>query len=170
MKKYVLYAAYGSNMLKERFLAYILGNNYEGRQYKGCTDKTEPQDYGYMYVPYKLYFAKKSSRWNDGGVAFLSCEKNDDANLYAIVRLWKILESQFKEIQEQEGKTWYHKVLHLGEKDGLEIKTFTGCWENQINSPSYEYLNIIKKGIKETTEWDDKMIEDYLKKFIKIPI
>ncbi|MEM4141288.1 MAG: hypothetical protein QXG36_09310 [Nitrososphaeria archaeon] len=63
--------------------------------------------------------------------------------------------------------TWYHKILHLGEKDGLEIKTFTGCWENETNPPSEKYLNCIKKGIKETTSWDDERIKNYINIFLK---
>jgi len=54
----------------------------------------------------------------------------------------------------------------LGEKDGLTIKTFTGCWMNEINLPSEEYLDIIKNGLKETTGWMDQEIENYLHKFI----
>ncbi len=39
---HVIYAAYGSNLLKERFLAYIKGGTFMGIHYEGCRDKTEP--------------------------------------------------------------------------------------------------------------------------------
>ena len=47
----VIYAAYGSNLLKERFLVYIKGGEFEGKNYKGCKDKTDPVNLGWMYVP-----------------------------------------------------------------------------------------------------------------------
>ncbi len=153
-------------VLKERFMAYIKGGMFEEKEYPGCKDKKDPVDLGWMYVPYRLYFAKQSGRWDNGGVAFLTCEKEPDPEYHAIVRLWKITESQFEDIQKQEGG-YYNKILYLGEKDGLPIKTITGCWLNKINPPSERYLNIIKKGLKETTGWDDEKITDYLEKFIR---
>ncbi len=44
--KYLIYAAYGSNMLKERFMVYIKGGEFEGNPYPGSTDKSEPEDLG----------------------------------------------------------------------------------------------------------------------------
>ncbi len=163
---YLIYAAYGSNLLKERFMVYIKGGLYHGKYYEGSKDKTDPQDLGWMYVPHRLYFAKRSSRWGYGGVAFLSCKKEKDTNLYAIVRLWKVSEQQFEDIKKQEGPTWYNVELELGEKDGLIIKTITGCWETEINKPSDDYLNVIKEGLKETTKWSDDKIEEYIRKFL----
>jgi len=54
----------------------------------------------------------------------------------------------------------------LGEKESLEIKTFTGCWMDKINPPSQNYLEVIKKGLKETTGWTNQEIEKYLHKFV----
>jgi len=164
--KYLIYAAYGSNLLKERFMVYIRGGDFEGRPYEGSSDTTEPEDLGWMYVPYRLYFAKKSSRWDNKGVAFLSCEEEKNPEYHAIVRLWKISEKQFEDLRKQEGPSWYNKIMSLGEKNGLKIKTFTGCWENEKQEPSERYLEIIKKGLKETTNWDDQKIEEYIKKFL----
>lgn len=161
---YIIYAAYGSNLLEERFIVYIKGGTYKGRHYKGCTDKTEPVNMGWMYIPHRLYFAKKSSRWENKGVAFISYEVEENKDYHSVVRLWKIKEAQFEEIWEQEGKIWYPKKLELGKKDGLKIFTITGCWENERNQPSEEYLNIIKKGIVETTVWSEIDASEYLKK------
>jgi len=114
-----------------------------------------------------LYFAKNSSRWDNKGVAFITSQKEENTNLHTLVRFWKVTEEQFEEIQEQEGKDWYNRMVDLGEKDGLKILTITGDWLNKINLPSSRYIEIIKKGLKETTKWTDKKIENYLKKFIK---
>jgi len=97
-------------------MVYINGGEYRGETYKGCRDKTEPEEFGWMYVPYRLYFAKKSSRWGNGGVAFLSCKKEFDSKYHTIVRLWKISEEQFEDIHKQEGKSRYNTILFLGKK------------------------------------------------------
>jgi len=94
----LIYAAYGTNLLKERFMVYIQGGKFKKIEYSGCTDKTEPEDLGWQYVPYRLYFAKQSPRWHDSGVAFLSFEKEINPDYYAVVRLWKISQSQFEDI------------------------------------------------------------------------
>ena len=48
-------------------MVYIKGGYFEGKFYTGSTDKQEPEDLGWMYVPYRLYFAKKSPRWDNKG-------------------------------------------------------------------------------------------------------
>jgi len=165
MKK-IIYAVYGSNLLKERFLVYIKGGDYKGRNYSGCKDKTDPIDRGWMFIPYRLYFAKKSPRWENKGVAFISCEEETDKKYHTVARLWEITEEQFNDIWQEEGKGWYHKKLYLGTKDGMEIYTITGCWAHEVNPPSENYLSIIKRGLKETTNWENERIEGYLKKFL----
>lgn len=164
--KRVIYAVYGSNLLKERFMVYIKGGYYEGKLYDGCRDKEDPIERGFMFVPYRLYFSKQSSRWDNKGVAFLSCKKERNKDYHAVVRLWEITEEQFNYIWTQEGKGWYNQKLSLNEKDGLEIYTITGCWLEEKNIPSERYIKIISKGIKETTNWNDKEVEKYLSKFI----
>ena len=161
----VIYAAYGSNMLKERLLAYINGGRYYNHDYIGCKDKTDPIFRGWIYVPHRLYFAKESPRWENKGVAFLDVSSEKNPEYYALVKLWEITREQYKCIREQEG-IWYSEELLLGEIEGLKIITFTGDYVNEKNEPSDEYLNIIKKGIKETTGWDDSKIENYIKKFL----
>ncbi len=170
MKK-IIYAVYGSNLLKERFLVYIKGGDYKERHYLGCEDKTYPIDRGWMFIPHRLYFARKSSRWGNKGVAFVSYNKEPDKNYHTLVRLWEVTEEQFDCVWKQEGKMSYHKKLYLGVKDGLKIYTITGNWSCEINPPSESYLDIIKKGLKETTNWSDKQIDRYLNRFIrwKIP-
>ncbi len=167
MSKKIIYAVYGSNLLKERFMIYIKGGWYKGQKYRGCRDKTEPIDKGWIFIPYCLYFAKQSLRWGRKGVAFITCEEEKDKNYHTVVRLWEITEEQFNEIWNQEGREWYHKKLCLGEEGGIKIYTITGCWLDEINLPSKEYLEVIKSGLKETTNWDNEKIEKYLEKFLK---
>lgn len=163
--KEILYAVYGSNLYRKRFIFYIKGGEFEGNIYKGCNDKTEPEDYGNLFVPYRLYFAKESPRWGGKGVAFLTCKKEENDKYHTLVRLWKITEEQFDCIWKQEGKTYYHRKICIGKKDELEIHTITGCWLKEKNGPAEEYLRYIKLGLKETTRWTDEEIEKYISKF-----
>jgi len=165
--KYLIYAAYGSNLLKERFTAYIKGGYFCGQDHSPCKyDPTEPVHLGWIYVPHRLYFAKSSQRWQGKGVAFLSCEKEENPNFHAVVRLWRISEIQFNHLKQKEGPSWYGRELVLGEVGGLKIKTITGCWEDEKNEPSQEYLLVIKCGLRETTGWNEDKIEQYLNRFL----
>ncbi len=42
--KYLIYAVYGLSLLKERFMFYMKGGNFEGKYYTGSADKSEPED------------------------------------------------------------------------------------------------------------------------------
>jgi len=44
------------------------------------------------------------------------------------LRLWKIKESQLEDLQKQEVKRWYDKIITLGEKNRLKILTFRVRW------------------------------------------
>lgn len=136
---YLIYAAYGSNLLKKRFMVYIKGGNFRNNAYKGSKDKSEPEDWGWTRVPYRLYFAKSSSLWDNKGVAFLSTKNEVNPEMFAVVRLWKISYQQFKDIQMQEG-SWYLYTLHLGCIGGLPILTITSENELTHNLPSDNYL------------------------------
>jgi hypothetical protein len=162
----VIYAAYGSNLLKERFLVYIKGGEFEDRKYEGCKDKTEPVDRGWKFIPHRLYFAKESSKWQYGGVAFISLDKEENKNFHAVARLWEITEEQFECVWEQEGKGFYKEPLILGEIEGIKIYSLTWNWEDEKNPPSEKYLKIIIQGLKETTGWPDKQVDEYIKRFI----
>ncbi|ADL67896.1 hypothetical protein Tthe_0325 [Thermoanaerobacterium thermosaccharolyticum DSM 571] len=61
MSEIIYYGAYGSNLLRERFLIYIKGGEYRGKEYRGCRDKTEPIDMGWIYVPLQALFCKMFS-------------------------------------------------------------------------------------------------------------
>ncbi|HAV92975.1 TPA: hypothetical protein DCW38_07350 [candidate division WOR-3 bacterium] len=161
----LLYAVYGSNLLRERFIYYIEGGKFRGEIYNGCRDKTLPVDSGSMTIPYRLYFAKHSSSWENKGVAFLDHRLETDENYFVRVRLWQISEDQFRDIQEQEGD-WYPDIIDLGKQDGLRIKTITGEHIDEKNRPSESYLSVIRQGLMETLGWDINTSNEYLSKFL----
>ena len=67
-------------------------------------------------------------------------------------KIYKLKMNQFRDVlkQEQGGKS-YDAIIYVGEYDGLPIFTFTASHKrDDLESPSKEYRNVIKKGILET--------------------
>jgi len=61
-KKYVWYACYCSNILRERFMLYIKGGfcRFNNGNYIPCNDKSAPLEDKPINIPYKLYFGNNS--------------------------------------------------------------------------------------------------------------
>lgn len=183
----IWYASYGSNILESRFHCYILGGKPKGAatRYKGCTNKNLPSEKESIEINSELYFAKKSSNWKKGGVAFI--KPNLLTQNPTLGRMYLITTSQFIEVVEQEtnfkGKlkidfkrasnsgttifkspSWYGCLIYLGEKNDYPIFTFTNeeILTKEINPPSKEYLETIINGIKETYEISNKELKEYL--------
>ena len=145
----IWYASYGSNMNKDRFLTYIQGGAPEGSNtvQSGARDKTEPTGDIPIRFDGRMHFAYMSSRWGNGGVAFMDV---DHAG-HALGRAYKITSAQFDDVVAQEnGRTpgvpdkidlatvlteqsdevsktaLYGTVLHIGDYHGAPVLTFTG--------------------------------------------
>jgi hypothetical protein len=105
-QSYIWYAGYGSNLCKERLHCYIRGGDFKwgGKKAKGCRDKTLPSANKPIQLPYRLYFAKRSPYWGNGGVAFISSDQEPDKNNWTRGRMWKITCEQYEEIKIQEGR------------------------------------------------------------------
>lgn len=183
----IWYACYGSNILEERFICYIKGGRPKGAQteYKGCTDKTLPSDNEDFYICSELYFARESTNWENGGVAFIRTSFEPQAS--TIGRLFLITKGQLIDVARQETKTeteltidfekavtdgsfifkrpsWYGNLLYLGHQREYPIFTLTN--ENDLQPstrPSKSYLKTICKGIKESHNFDNKTIFEYLR-------
>ena len=84
----VWYACYGSNLKAKRFRSYIEGtvNEANGLPEKGCRDRSLWTDERIGTFKGQLYFAKRSSKWNNQGVAFI----DRDADGTVIMRLYLI--------------------------------------------------------------------------------
>jgi len=191
MKDLVWYACYGSNLYRKRFLYYIQGGGPEGATelYRGCSNKSVPRDDKTITIPYQLYFSKRSSRWENRGVAFVKSERNESYE--TLGRMYLIKKDQFVEIVRQEsgrdpddasvkidlktviseesslvpGITWYGRILNLGSERSYPILTCTATWvdeEIELNRPGKEYLEFIIKGVKETYQYQDERIIEYL--------
>ena len=94
------YAAYGSNVNRERFLEYIRGgtSRFNGTRLPGCRNKQDPvRDYA-LAVNHELYFARMSDAWG-GGVAFVQPAPSRSQTLG---RAYLITEEQFLDLACQE--------------------------------------------------------------------
>jgi len=71
----VLYAAYGSNLLQRRFLAYLQGGRIEGNNllFAACaSDASAPRSSCALWLRgSRLRFARAAAAWGGGGVGFL---------------------------------------------------------------------------------------------------
>jgi hypothetical protein len=159
----VWYAAYGSNMLQERFLCYIRGGKFRenGKTYDGCADKTPPRDKKKIILPHDMYYANHSSSWGGMGVSFLDVGKPGRA--YGVA--WLVTEEQFNAIHEQEGNisNWYNCVRELNLPGGMSAKTITNSRVLPPVSPCQDYLNVLREGLQENyPELRDEEIDEYL--------
>ena len=159
----VYYASYGSNLLEERFLTYIKGGicRFNGREYTGCSNQNSPIKSKPILIPYKMFYSKNSSSWNNKAVSFLDIDRNGKS--YG--KAYLITKQQFDEIKKQEG-SWYSKVVNLSDIGGHKCYTFTSETQlehKKISEVDVSYIKVLTEGIKESfPKISDKEIETYL--------
>ena len=164
----IYYVSYGSNILEERFKCYIKGGicKFNNKKYSPCTNKHMPIKSKNIMIPYKMYFSNSSANWNGSSVCFLDYSKKD----YSYGKAYLITKDQFFEIQKKEGITRYGRIIQLEDIEGYKAYTFTN--ENileykQIDSIKEEYLNVVKKGLKESFNLTEQEVMDYIKECCK---
>ncbi|WP_339213608.1 hypothetical protein [Ornithinibacillus sp. FSL M8-0202] len=181
----IWYASYGSNLMKERFLAYIYGGKPPGSNQSehGCRDKTAPKESERIDIPFPLYFSKERSKWGEGGVAFIGTAASNEEK--TIGRMYLITEEQFQDVVSQENNGlqvkldlieierkgyvdihhgWYNRMVYLGKRDGAPIFTFTSSLPIShvtFTKPSVAYLSVIAFGLMELGLGEDEIV-DYL--------
>lgn len=99
----VWYVAYGSNLLEDRFLAYLVGCD-DGRpwgRHRGAADPTPPSGDRRVVVPHPVFFGGHSRRW-DGGCCFCPAEAPPDDRLPVVGRAWRITWDQMADVVAQE--------------------------------------------------------------------
>jgi hypothetical protein len=95
-------------------------------------------------IPYRLYFANSSSKWNKAGVAFV--DVNTPGETYG--RAYLITKEQLEQVQRQEGG-WYQNKYYLGEIDGIPAYTLTSNVRYPKNTVDHKYENVIADGLVE---------------------
>jgi hypothetical protein len=155
-------------MLYERFMCYIEGGSFEGsRLLPEFDDTTPPLEVRAINIPYGMYFAENSGSWQGQGVSFLDTTKRGQALGVAYL----ITKEQFDHVvywenagrRQNKAKGWYEDTITIGEMDGFEVKTITNTDLREYNNPCREYINTLRRGIRENwPEMSDNEIEDYL--------
>ena len=187
----VWYVAYGSNLDCNRFMCYIRGGTPKGSSKReiGCRDKGDPLDSQPYQIPYKLYFAKSSLRWN-GGIAFIGLSRDEDD--YTLGRAYLISDQQFNDVVAQENglatitidyddvvlkgskeilkNRMYGELVFLGYKDGHPVFTFTSNSDmpnGGFAKPSKEYINTLVTGLMDIYQMSQSEAEEHVKKKIR---
>lgn len=179
----VWYAAYGSNLARDRFLAYLSGGRPAGatRTYPGARDPSPPVDDRPLILPGRIFFAWESPTWG-GGIAFYDGEAEGSA--YA--RAYRITREQFSDLAAQEMRRepgtdldlsrvladrrqtygpGRYETLHLvGELDELPVLTFTAPADHTLpaNPPAPAYLDTIVRGLRECHGLTEDQARAYL--------
>jgi hypothetical protein len=179
----VWYAAYGSNLSRDRFLTYVRGGRPAGarRTYPGARDTSLPSAEVAFTMPGQMFFAWESPTWG-GGIAFYDSTSEGSV----LARAYRLTEQQFADVAAQEmhrepgedldlGHVLEHarhelgpgryETLHLvGELDGDPVLTFTARdpWSLPTNAPVAAYLRTVAVGLAHTHELDEQAVADYL--------
>ncbi len=172
----VWYVAFGSNLYRPRLLAYLQGTAVPGspaaHAQRGARDPSPPTADSYQALPYQLYFANHSKRW-DGGAAFVDTQTPVETR--TIGRRYLITWGQLEDIFAQEnGATqtlplsydefteqgavhgydgWYDTVLFFGFSTNSDAQvamaTITSSQRHPVNPPSAAYAEVISRGLGE---------------------
>jgi len=111
--QHVWYGSFGSNLCSERFRCYLRGGKVEGMSVEqpGARDPTVPFAVPptkscpttSIVVPHRIFFAKVSPWWSNGGVAFLDVSTEEkDESFHSTLRCWRITLDQFNDVFAQE--------------------------------------------------------------------
>jgi len=168
-------------------MCYVEGGRPKGsnKDYRGCRDKTPPQDSRSDRISYPLYFAHWSDTWN-GGIAFIKRRKSDDEGM-TFARRYLITKSQLEGVVAQEnsscdgdalyafdlqhlldrgtlsvGDRLYDYLMVLGHDQGAPVVTLTTSRELGSEKPSAEYVTTIALGLRETHGMSPEEASSYL--------
>ncbi|MEV0334753.1 histone deacetylase [Nocardia sp. NPDC050717] len=187
--QHIWYAAYGSNMLAERFAYYRLGGTPPGTDhlYPGFRDPAAPAARTPLILPGCLYFAWRSPVWT-GGVGFYAARPPAGWPIGAAAHGYLLTLGQFGDLLAQEmyrapgvdfdpapvlaagavrlGPGRYETVVHAGTHEGIPVLTFTSPWDPETvapQRPSARYLAMIGAGLRESHGWDTDRVVEYLR-------
>ena len=179
----VWYAAYGSNLSRDRFLTYVRGGRPAGatRTYPGARDTSLPTADVAFTMSGQVFFAWESPTWG-GGIAFYDSTSEGTV----LARAYRLTEQQFADVAAQEmhrepgedldlGHVLEHarhelgpgryETLHLvGELDGDPVLTFTARDPSSLppNAPVAAYLRTVAAGLAQTHDLGERAVADYL--------
>lgn len=149
MSDLVWYAAYGSNLWRERFETYLTGGpvpfSPTGRHQRGSSDPSPPRAVSQIRLERTMILAGQSSSWAGGGTAYLNPEPpdhsgrpwNDTEAGPTLCRLWLITSDQFLDVLAQENGTQRDHVAHF------DFGRF--CQNSKLGDPKGRYLDVLPR-------------------------
>lgn len=182
----VWYAAYGSNLLRSRFVTYLRGGPVpgSGRIQAGARDGADPVDAAPYELDQPLIFGQRASGWGGGGVCFVDPDPARAESGATSGRAWLVTGEQLSDIWAQEngldvgvdldleaviaagsmdvGTGWYRRLLSFGEFDGHPVMTFTCASAPQLNPADPSYLSVVGHGLREAWGWSPEEAASYL--------
>lgn len=182
----IWYASYGSNLLRQRFLAYLEGGEVPrsttGEAQSGARDTERPSADQPFVLPHHLLFAHAAPRWGGGGVAKITA--TPDAAATTQSRAWRITLGQLEDVFAQENRrettaidldrlvddgriqvfdSWYGTLLCAGAIAGEPVLTFTGPTPDTTLAPAHgSYLRVVGDGLRELRDWSTEQVATYL--------
>lgn len=180
----VWYAAYGSNMARSRFLAYLGGSRVPGAEggHAGARDGSEPLADEPCRFDRSIRFTGHSKRWL-GAPAVLDHAATSPG---ALGRRYLVTRQQFEDVVAQEnrrparripiesltvgavtatGRSSYAGLLLLGFDGSIPVMTFTSPRRPEkatLAAPSGAYLATIARGITESHPLTASEVAEYL--------
>lgn len=181
----VWYAAFGSNLSRERFDVYLSGGapprSTNRTPQSGARDSTPPRASWSGRVPGELYFGAASDRWGGRGVAFFDSSTKHET----LMRAYLISIGQFQDVCRQEnradavapidldelrgagsldlyGSRYGRLVLVDTHDDGRPMVTITSASRQEPNPPDASYLLTIRDGLSEAFDLTTDDIALYL--------
>jgi hypothetical protein len=189
---HVWYVSYGSNMSAARFACYLEGGRPPGgsRVNPGARDRTPPARSIPVDLPGTTYFAGESPQWG-GGVAFY----DHDTPGFTAARGYLVTAGQLADIAAQEmyrvpqagdpleqvvlgpiaggrhtlGPGRYETLVEVGTYDDVPLLTFTsphGAGHVPHTQPEPAYLSMLATGLRESRDWDEVRVREYLSSVI----
>lgn len=184
----IWYAAYGSNLSRERFDVYLTGGTPRGAShtYPGSRDATPPVEDVADVITAELAFGGTSQTWG-GGVAFLV----PSATATARARLYLLTIEQVADVIAQEnwldpgdvviddlmldrtttipGSHMYGTVIALQRRDGVPVLAVSQDPGTPRSAPSAPYIEHIADGLRDAHGMSDAEIEGYLRSAAALP-
>lgn len=185
------YAAYGSNMLRERFRCYLTGGVFPGakRVYPGArrSQRHGPAAELPLWIDGGVYFATSSPVWGGGRALY-----DPDLNRKTAAAGYLITARQFSDIVAQEmyrepgtdldlhplihggerflkiGEGHYDTLVLAGWRGNIPVITFTAPWSlgtveaGPLIPPSGAYLTVLARGLCESRGWNAQAAGIYL--------
>ena len=139
----VWYHAYGSNLLRERFLHYLAPagapRSTDYGHHLGCADPSPPLAERHVSIAHRLYFGGHSIRW-DGAVAFVSIVHDPEAACMA--RAYLISGAQLVDLIRQENRAatyaWHPTHLPAAAHEHVELPVGDGNYNALLRLPDVE--------------------------------